>query len=133
MALKNNANSQLVLPSIAEAVAWLELSSSWDVEGKHTSSPSMKKNLGLAYMNIVRSRENKFPIPIDIFNANAQYKEKWWSGESNDEKWKAWATTLWKEEWSTFLSLESAQMEPDYDQIRSIYEAVMSSSREKNR
>ena len=93
----------------------------------------MKKNLGLAYMNIVRSRENKFPIPIDIFNANAQYKEKWWSGESNDEKWKAWATTLWEEEWGTFLSLESAKMEPGYDQIRSIYEAVMSSSREKNR
>lgn len=132
MALKNNDNAQLILPSIVEAAAWLELCSLWDVEGKHTSSPSMKKNLGLAYMNIVRSKETKFPVPIDIFNADARYKQNWWTGESNDKDWKAWATILWKEEWSTFLFLDSAKIEPGYDQIKSIYEAVMSSSRANN-
>ena len=92
----------------------------------------MKKNLGLAYMNIVRSKETKFPVPIDIFNADARYKQNWWTGESNDKDWKAWATILWKEEWSTFLFLDSAKIEPGYDQIKSIYEAVMSSSRANN-
>lgn len=134
MALNNNDGTQQVLPSIAEAAAWLELASSWDTEGNHKVSPSMKKNLGLAYMNIVRSSEEIFPIVADIFNANEQHRRKWWSvghsgKDDNDESWKAWATIRWKEEWGSFLALDSAKAEPGYGQVKAIYESVMASSR----
>jgi hypothetical protein len=126
-----------VLPSIAESAAWLELASSWD--DKHLStSPSMKKNLGLAYMNIVRNKESDhFPLVQDIFvgdggNTNST-RHNWWSGSSTEEgdNWKGWATIRWKEEWGSFLTIESSKFEPGYDQVKSIYESVMQSSRSK--
>jgi hypothetical protein len=120
-----------VLPSIVEAAAWLELATSWDVEGNHNISPSMKKNLGLAYMNIVRSKEDKFPQVQDIFGSgNDQQHNNWWSGEPfASDSWKAWATVRWKEEWGYFLDLESAKEEPGYEQVKAIYETVMKASR----
>jgi hypothetical protein len=55
------------LTSIAEAAAWLELAQSWD-EDTYASQSSLKKNLGLAYLNIVRSKDTgRFPIVDDIF------------------------------------------------------------------
>ena len=46
LALKENEPKNGVLPSIAEAAAWLELASSWDERLSQQSS--MKKNLGKA-------------------------------------------------------------------------------------
>lgn len=130
LALKNNDGTQRVLPSIAEAAAWLELASIWDVEGNHGTSPSMKKNLGLSYMNIVRSKEGEFPLVQDIFNTNEDYRRNWWpvSSANDGNDWKAWATIRWKEEWGSFLEMDSAKGEPGYEQVKAIYEAVMTSS-----
>ncbi|KAL7537332.1 hypothetical protein ACHAXR_007740 [Thalassiosira sp. AJA248-18] len=140
-ALEENGQSthnSTVLPSIVEAAGWLELANSWDTSLAQKSS--MKKNLGLAYMNIVRSKEDSFPFVEDIFNgtgrvesAGRNHRHNWWTKESShgDGNWKEWATLRWREEWETFLGLESSKTEPDYYQIKSIFDAVMKSSRAK--
>ncbi|KAL7548887.1 hypothetical protein ACHAWF_012162 [Thalassiosira exigua] len=136
LALTENDDSSrikpgLLLPSIAEAAAWLELACSLDSENVSRKS-SMKKNLGLAYMNIVRSKEIAFPSVEDIFpesNGTASGKQNWFNGDGD---WKEWATIRWREEWETFLDLESSKDEPGYSQIKTIFEAVMKSSHEKS-
>lgn len=131
MALTNNDDTQDVLLSIAEAAAWLELASSLDTQVNHNASPSMKKNLGLAYMNIVRSKEVKFPFVENIFRTDQNHYRNWWSRELGD--WKSWATNRWKEEWGTFLALDSAKEEPGYDQVKAIYDTVMATSSKKSK
>ncbi len=123
------------LTSIAEAAAWLELAQSWD-EDTYARQSSLKKNLGLAYLNIVRSKDTgRFPIVDDIFiekRNSAMHRRNWWTGASyGSNNWKEWATRRWKEEWETFLSLESSKAEPGFTQIKHIYESVMKSSRDK--
>jgi len=145
----HNIESHGVFPSIVEAAAWLELASSWDE--RLTQESAMKKNLGLAYMNIVRSKEYvRFPFVKDIFDVrdNAtqieedgsnigggkNHRHNWWTKDLQNEngKWKEWATIRWREEWEAFLGLESSKADPSYSQIKNIYDAVMNSSRAKS-
>jgi len=56
------------LHSLVEAVVWLEVAISLDKKLAKSPSMPMQKNLGLAYMNIVRSKETNFPIVDDIFS-----------------------------------------------------------------
>ena len=121
-------DQQNVLPSIAESAAWLELASSLD-SAQYAGQPSMKKNLGLAYMNIVRSKETSFPSIEDIFAADAEHMLNWWTWEEGP--WKEWSTTRWRESWEAFLALDSSNTEPGYDQIKMIFESVMRSSQAK--
>lgn len=158
LALKENERTTKttaagVLPSIAEAAAWLEFASAW--ENDLAQQSSMKKNLGLAYMNIVRSKESGgFPYVEDIFGVNTNgtwidkgttggiceglrkhYSRNWWtkSNKVGDGDWKGWATTRWREEWEMFLGLEPSKADPSYAQIKSIYTAVMKSSQAKTK
>ena len=124
IALKGSQTQALL--SIAEAAAWLEVASSLDE--RLENSPSMKKNLGLAYMNIVRSKENHLPIVDDIFGYINNETKHVWVGQ-NDEDWKAWATNQWQRTWGQFLEIDSAREEPDYFIVKQIYESVMKSSR----
>lgn len=140
LALKQDAHSgsvmppKVVLPSIAEAAAWLELAQSWNTK-TYARQSSMKKNLGLAYMNIVRSKDVRFPKVEDIFGDDnggegRRHRQNWWKGVSDgDDNWKTWATTRWKSEWEAFLELDSSKAEPGYMQIKNIYESVVNSSR----
>jgi hypothetical protein len=123
IALKGQHAQALI--SIAEAAAWLEVATTLDE--KLDNSPSMKKNLGLAYMSIVRSKENHFPIVDNIFGEHNETKYVWVG--PNGEDWKAWATKKWQQSWSQFLEMNSAQDEPDYLTVKQIYESVMVSSR----
>ncbi len=140
LALKQNERpgSGRTLPAIVEAAAWLELAQSWDMK-TYARLSSMKKNLGLAYMNIVRSKDVRFPNIEDIFhddsNADGEHHRlNWWRRESaEDDNWKTWATTRWKSEWEEFLELDSSKLEPGYMQIRNIYESVVNSSRHNTR
>lgn len=125
----------ITLPSIAEAAAWLELAQSWDFE-TYARLSSMKKNLGLAYMNIVRSKDEGYPNIEDIFGDHSNvdgrpHRQNWWKGgvPDGDDNWKTWATKRWKSEWETFLHLDSSMAEPGYMQIKNIYESVVNSSR----
>jgi hypothetical protein len=129
LALRDN-NQLSTLQSIAEAAAWLEFVQSWDKDTyRHHSS--MKKNLGLAYMHIVRSKGIRFPVVEDIFDdGRDEHRRHWWK-EDDDHSWKEWATHRWKSEWETFLRLESSKTEPGYLEIRNIYDIVMRSSRAK--
>jgi hypothetical protein len=87
-------------------------------------------------LNIVRSKDTgRFPIVDDIFiekRNSAMHRWNWWTGASNgSNNWKKWATHRWKEEWETFLSLESSKAKPGFTLIKHIYESVMKSSRDK--
>ena len=129
LALNENGSvsSTNVLPSIVESALWLELATSWDND-TYAEQSSMRKNLGLAYMNMVRSKESTtFPIVDDIFEYGSNNIEtNWWSSESNEyNDWKEWASTRWRYEWEAFLGLESSKSEPGYLQIKQIYDAVM--------
>lgn len=125
-----DTNQLSALQSIAEAAAWLELVQSWDIDtyGHHSS---MKKNLGLAYMHIVRSRGIRFPVVEDIFNdGRDEHRRRWWKTDEGNS-WKEWATHRWKSEWEMFLRLESSKSEPGYAEIKNIYDIVMRSSQAK--
>jgi len=128
LALNENGSvsSTNVLPSIVESALWLVIATSWDKD-TYAEQSSMKKNLGLAYMNMVRSKEStNFPIVDDIFDYNNE--TNWWSSESNEyNDWKEWASTRWRYEWEAFLGLESSKSEPGYLQIKQIYDSVMGS------
>ena len=88
--------------------------------------------MGLAYLNIVRSKDEIFPVVEEIFNGmeGAIAVENWVTESEMRERnsWKEWATTRWREEWQTFLSLDQSRSEPGYEQIKNIYNAVMNSS-----
>eukprot|EP00986_Skeletonema_menzelii_P014478 scaffold9647_cov141-Skeletonema_menzelii.AAC.3 len=112
------------LPSIAEAAAWLEVAISLDE--KLDSSPSMKKNLGLAYMNIVRSDQSHFPIVENIFGSISNQTRP------NVKDWKAWATRQWQRSWGEFLDMSSAREEADYMSVKQIFETVMKSSQSRS-
>jgi hypothetical protein len=96
------------LHSVAEAAAWLEVAIFLDKQ--LGNSPSIQKNLGLAYMNIVRSKEDHFPVIEDIFGSKIKigYRKNWWVG-SNGDDWKKWATIQWQESWGNFLQIDSAR------------------------
>lgn len=115
-----------VLPSLAEAAAWLEVATSLDE--KLDNSPSMKKNLGLAYMNIVRSSENHFPILENIFDSISNDTMHFRLGRNDSEDWKSWATRQWQRSWGEFLEMDSAREEADYHSVKQIYESVMMKS-----
>lgn len=115
-----------VLSSIAEAAAWLEVATSMDE--KLDNSPSMKKNLGLAYMNIVRSSESNYPNLEDIFGSISNDTKHFRFGPNNSEDWKSWATRQWQRSWGEFLEIDSAQEEADYHSVKQIYESVMKAS-----
>ena len=116
------------LHSRVEVVVWLEVAISLDE--KLAKSPSMQKNLGLAYMNIVRSKETNFPIVDDIFFNETKKKERWAPGPNED--WKAWATNKWQLSWGEFLKMDSAHKDTDFHTIRQIYESVMKSAQAKH-
>lgn len=125
-----DTNQLSALQSIAEAAAWLEFVQSWDIDtyGHHSS---MKKNLGLAYMHIVRSRGIRFPVVEDIFDdGREEHRRNWWT-DDDKSSWKEWATHRWKSEWEMFLRLESSKTESGYAEIKNIYDIVMRSSRAK--
>lgn len=114
------------LHSLVEAVLWQEVAISLDE--KLAKSP-LQKNLGLACMNIVRSKEANFPIVDDIFFNETKKKERWAPGPNED--WKAWATNKWQLSWGEFLQMDSARQDTDFHTIRRIYETVMKSAETK--
>ena len=143
-AINNKNGSASKLRSLVEAAAWLELA------GIHDSkisgiAPSLKKNLGLAYLHMVRNNERGFeyylPKTEDIFSGVGEkafmtpLKDVWWglNGEQEAGKgdWKTWATQRWSETWGEFLSMKEAANDPSYKQIKSIFDTVFSATRNK--
>ena len=119
------------LKSIAEASAWLEAARLND--DISNDSPAIWKNLGLAYMNIVRNDEIKFPSVKDLFKDTENSfllenvrKDVWWD-ENDTKDWKAWASIRWQISWGHFLEMESAKNDPSYEKVKEIYNMVLKS------
>jgi len=107
---------QPLLRSLAEAAAWLELASANDEEGKEGSRPAIKKNLGLAYMHMVRNKEHgvniSLPKLVAVFSDAGMselikpVREIWWNDDGKEGDWKTWASLRWSEAWKEFLELD---------------------------
>ena len=118
-----------VLKSLVDAAAWMETVSSLDTR---SNGPSLKKNLGIACMHMVRNKErgNEFLPPIDdVFaevgwNITQVLANKWWF-ENKGRDWKSWASSRWSETWAESLSMSGAENDPSYLQVKRIYESVM--------
>jgi len=138
MAVSSDSGSTGVLKSLVESAAWLEVAQMHD---KYSITPALKKNLGIAYMNMVRNKEggkNAFlPDVDDIFSdvGNKEFmgmmaKKQWWiEGVKKDADWKSWASNRWSDTWGEFLAMEGADKEPGYTQVKNIYQEVMMSIR----
>ncbi len=128
LAVSNDSTDPSNLKSIVEACAWLEAARLND--DISNESPAIWKNLGLAYMNMVRNNEESFPDVTNLFEdtTNAFFieslKEFWWSrGDRID--WKGWSSVQWKRVWGHFLDMDAARNDPSFEQIKSIYNSVL--------
>jgi hypothetical protein len=133
-------NPDAHLLSLLESAYWLEISRLNDDYA--AASPSVYRNLGLAYMHIVRSHANKstaqrlFPMVADIFvrtnNSlmSQKVREIWYNSTSSRGKtsgWKDWASTRWDQTWGYYLQMSEAKNDSAYQQIYDIYHTVHSS------
>lgn len=129
------------LDSIVDAAAWLELALAKD--DMTSRSHSVKKNLGIAYLHMVRNKEahgiNHPPLLRNIFGTNftkigSNPHPLWRKTKAWREKdpWKTWASGKWSKAWRDFLKMEGAKDDPGYEQIKSIYDQVMASARKQN-
>ena len=118
------------LPSLAEAIAWIEIARINDE--MVSKSASVWKNLGLGYMSIVRNKENSIPGMVDIFKGSENsfladsLKDVWWDRVGDVNEWKSWSTRRWSDTWGSFLKIDKAKEDPSYRNVKSIYDSVMS-------
>ena len=128
--INNQDKGRPVLKSLFEAAAWLELASINDVTFSNTVA--LKKNLGLAYLHIVRNKENNitFPLVENIFNniENGNFTtsgdEVFWTSTKKVDL-KQWASTKWGEAWGEYLQMDKADMDEGYQGVKNLYESVM--------
>ena len=134
LAVKENASGTgngLVVPSLAEACAWLELAMINDESS--AQSPALWKNLGLGYLHLVKSKETNIPILSDLLDPNATSfldvdMQVWWDGDSD---WKTWASNRWQIAWSHYLGMKEAKSDESYASVKSLYDAVMQATNQK--
>lgn len=137
------------MKSLIEAAAWLELAVYRDE--KNSASNGLKKNLGLAYMYMVRNKE----IPdgqllgntaLDIFGRTTSstgrsgnisfvpHNHFLWKKPPKASKkkssgtaksWKTMATTKWQFWWEKFLDEDDAERDSGYEEVKDLYEKVM--------
>ena len=110
---------------IAEAAFWLEVAAALDPR----PGPSVFKNLGLAYMNLVRSKVTRswtemmpryaafgraaVDVPVNVFHS-----------AERDGDISAWCSVRFLRSWETFLAHAQARGDGQYDAVRTIYEQV---------
>ena len=128
----SNESSNTALPSLIESTMWLEYARLADTT--ESPSASMLKNLGLAYLHIVRTSNSKF-ISDDVSNSftalkvgNIDMSEvlsgTWIDRANNINDVKSWASSRWNLAWKQFLSMADAKSDPSFEQVKSIYEQV---------
>jgi len=132
----NRKDNSTTLPVFVEAAAWLELAISKDDQSSR--SASLRKNLGIAYLHMVRNKESHGldhpPLLRNVFGKSFVREEKMtpplWRKNIKwtiDENWKTWASSKWNSSWKDFLSMEGADKDPSYKQVKQIYDQVMAS------
>jgi hypothetical protein len=126
----------IILRSLVEAIAWMEIGR---IQSTDIPSSATLKNLGLGYMYMVRSKVREFPsdiaIPfISIVDDGILVRfHKIWYDTSVEADWKTWASLHWKYYWGSFLNHTDSKSDPSYNQVKSIYEAVLNTSGGKSR
>jgi len=129
LAVTHSDSGVEVLPAIAQACAWLEMARLNDKLSAKSSG--LRKNLGLGYLHMVRSEETGFPMLDELLFVDFDkfmpltLRDTWWDGNTID--WKTWASNRWEVTWGEFLQMEDAKLDPSYESVKSIYEAVMKS------
>jgi hypothetical protein len=102
-------------------------------------SSATLKNLGLGYMYMVRSKVHEFPSDIAIpfisivDDGSLSRFNKIWYDKSVEADWKTWASLHWKYYWGSFLNHTDSKSDPSYNQVKSIYDAVLNTAGKKNR
>jgi len=118
------------LKSIVEGGAWLDAARLNDDIAN--DSHALWKNLGLAYMNIVRNSETTFPTIRNLFNNTENsfimesIDDAWWNKDPSID-WKQWSSSQWEKTWGHFLGMEKAKNDPSYEQVKAIYDQVLTS------
>jgi len=141
LAIAQEKDGRSVLKSFVEASAWMEVAKLND--DMTMNSVAIWKNLGLAYMHIVRSNEvgthSSFPLVENIFSDTNnsflmnEIKYFWWNETNiNNNGWKEWSSNMWKQNWGHFLTMESAKIDSNYESVKQIYDAVMKSTNNKS-
>lgn len=126
LAVAQVGNKSKIVPSLAEACAWLEIVALNDELS--VKNPALWKNLGIGYMHLVRSKEDNFPSLEELLvrdmtkHFQVDIKTIWWDGKSD---WKTWASNRWEANWGRFLRMEDAKFDSSYESVKSIYEQVM--------
>lgn len=122
----------LILRSIVEATAWIEIGR---IQSIDTPTSALLKNLGIGYMYMVRSKLNEFPSDLDLpfksilGEGNLTHFHEIWYDASDDMDWKTWASLRWKFYWGNFLNHSDSKSDPSYNQVKTIYETVMSAAK----
>jgi hypothetical protein len=135
LAVSRDESNSPKLKAIAEAGAWLEAARlNDDITNDY---PAIWKNLGLAYMNIVRANEKTFPNVKNLFiNTENSFlfeslRGVWWN-KNEDKDWKGWASIRWEETWAHFLGMETAKTDQSFEQVKTLYNSVLQSVKGKN-
>jgi hypothetical protein len=135
-----------ILPSLVDSAGWLEMVAAMD---ERSVTPALKKNLGLAYMHMVRNKEQIETVPLPpvahFFGssnmnwtvAEEALSDRCWveAAENTDggtNTWKSWASERWNLSWKEFLAMEGAQKDESYQQVKHLYDLVHKSAT-KNR
>ena len=87
---------------------------------------SLDKNLGLAYMHMVRSKGETIEKGLRNLESMTFAGENFLDALDflHDEEWKGFATNRWAATWKKFLAHEDARKDASYEAIQKIYSAV---------
>ena len=127
------ASKATVLSSLVESAMWMEYALKADME--NSFSAALLKNLGLAYLHIVRSDSKLFShkkvrrsltkTEIGSIDLLPYISEVWLADTvDNPEEIKTWATKRWSECWGEYLLTDDAKEEGSYAQVKQIYDEV---------
>jgi len=108
---------------------------------QHTNDRSHAtwKNLGLAYMNMIREQGGE-EFRAGVFADFLEFEGKdglvlleggWVPVGSVGADWKTFVTTRWAEAWKKFLTMEGANTDPSYPNIKNILDHVFSAAGKK--
>ena len=142
LAVKANPNNEPIstLPALIESALWLEYARLADTT--QIPQASLLKNVGLAYLHLVRTPDSKFQtdhisnsftsLKVGNIDMSEVLSGNWIVRASNVDDVKTWASSRWNLAWKEFLLMEDAQSDPSFEQIKFIYDQVNQSAKGKN-
>lgn len=138
LAVSNDHESDRTkIKSIVEALSWLEAARLND--DISDESAALWKNLGIAYLNMVRNKEMLLPKVENIFSETANefllksVQSMWWNNGNKTKDWKSWSSLRWQQSWNHFLGMHTAKKDHSYEQVKNIFDTVLKNAERGNR